>query len=221
MANELVGEINDDHVPPRQLYAREIRRIHKPNLLTIPTHKACNSSYQTDEEYFVHMMVPLARQSYSGKAIFDDVLRGYVQDVKKGLGKRVFAEFDPRPGGLYLPNGRVVKRYDAARVNRIIWKIIRGLFFHRHGDVLPNDTPRLITVVDPNKRPPSIFGALADQPTLGDYPGVLDYKYAQITEVNNLHYWALLLWDRIIILVAFHDPGCQCDKCLGLFAAHR
>lgn len=210
---ELEGEVDDDHVPPRQFYAHELRQAHNPNLLTIPTHKSCNASYQQDEEYFVHTMIPLARDSYSGQAIFQNVLAGYAQGKKKGLGKRVFKEFDPRPGGLFLPGGQVVKRYDVARVNRVVWKIVRGLFFHRQGKVLPEDTPRNIRVVDPKTRPPSTFEALAGQPALGDHPGVLDYKYAEIRELNNFHYWALLLWDRVIILVAFHDPGCQCEKC--------
>jgi hypothetical protein len=210
---ELAGDINDDHVPPRHFYAQELRRAHNPNLLTIPTHTSCNSSYQKDEEYFVHTMIPLARDSYSGQAIFRNVLAAYTKGEKRGLGARVLGEFDPRPSGLYLPDGRVVKRYDAVRVNRVVWKVVRGLFFHREGKVIPEDTPRNIKVVDPKVPPPATFRALADRPTLGDYPGVLDYKYAQIHEANNLHYWALLLWDRIILLVALHDPECECEKC--------
>ena len=210
---ELVGEINDDHVPPRQFYAQELRRTHSPNLLTIPTHKSCNSSYQRDEEYFVHTMIPLAKDSYSGQPLFRGVLDAYAQGKKRGLGKRVLEEFDQRPSGLYLPPGQLVKRYDAARVNRVIWKIVRGLFFHREGKVIPDDTPRNINIVDPKVCPPSTFDRLADRPTLGDYPGVLDYKYVQIPEVHDLHYWALLLWDRIIVLTAFHDLGCQCAQC--------
>src|SRR6267142_2308087 len=100
---ELAGDINDDHVPPRQFYAQELRRTHNPNLLTIPTHTSCNASYQKDEEYFVHTMIPLGRDSYSGQPIFRDVLAAYAQGEKRGLGTRVLREFDPRPSGLYLP----------------------------------------------------------------------------------------------------------------------
>lgn len=100
------------------------------------------------------------------------------------------------------------------RVNRVVWKIVRGLFFHKFERILVDETSRDIHIVDPKTRPPSVFDVLADQPMLGDYPGVLDYKCTQIPEVDNLHYWALLLWDRIIVLVAFHDPPCTCERCV-------
>ena len=69
-------------------------------------------------------------------------------------------------------------------------------------------------IVTPNEPPPGFFAVLADQPTLGAHPGVLDYKYRRFSEGHNLYYWALLLWDRIIVLAAFHDPMCKCEKCM-------
>jgi hypothetical protein len=49
----LVAPTSADHVPPRQLFAPEIRKLHAPQLLTIPVHAACNQAYQFDEDYFV------------------------------------------------------------------------------------------------------------------------------------------------------------------------
>ena len=57
----------------------------------------------------------------------------------------------------------------------------------------------------------------------GRYPGAFDYKYQLYEDPKNptfkLHYWALLLWDRIIAIVAFHDPDCDCEKCKPTRAA--
>jgi hypothetical protein len=50
-------------------------------------------------------------------------------------------------------------------------------------------------------------------PSRGIYPGVFDYKFDIFPEAKNLHYWLLLLWDRIIVRVAFHDPTCTCPTC--------
>ena len=30
---------------------------------------------------------------------------------------------------------------------------------------------------------------------------------------HNFNYWAMLLWDRIIMIMKFHDPACDCDHC--------
>ena len=70
---KLDANINYDHVPPRQLYAKSIRKIHTPNLFTLPVHESCNKSYQKDEDYFVHSLAPLAMHSYSGNAIWADI----------------------------------------------------------------------------------------------------------------------------------------------------
>jgi hypothetical protein len=54
----LAAPINVDHVPPK-LFFPELRK--GLNLLTIPTHVACNEAWRMDEEYFVHTLLPFAR----------------------------------------------------------------------------------------------------------------------------------------------------------------
>lgn len=49
-----------DHVPPKQLFAPSVRKAHDLQLFTIPTHTACNTAYQRDEDYFVHTLMPFA-----------------------------------------------------------------------------------------------------------------------------------------------------------------
>jgi hypothetical protein len=44
---------NRDHVPPQRFYGKTIREQFNPNLGWLPTHIDCNSSYKTDEEYYV------------------------------------------------------------------------------------------------------------------------------------------------------------------------
>ena len=58
----LVEPVSSDHVPPKQLFARAVRKAHSPHLLTIPVHDACNKAYQHDEDYFVHTLMPFARK---------------------------------------------------------------------------------------------------------------------------------------------------------------
>src|SRR4051794_27465571 len=96
-----------DHVPPKQLFAEEIRRTHHPGLLTIQTHANCNSGYQHDEDYFVNTLAPLAQGSYSGNALLSQVSRTVAAGQNHALVRKVLREFEHRPSGIVLPSGLI------------------------------------------------------------------------------------------------------------------
>lgn len=205
-----------DHVPPRQFFAAAVRKAHNlSKLLTIAVHDGCNKAYQLDEDYFVHTLMPFARGSYSGQAIYNDVLGKFRRGQKVGLTRRVLKEFEPRPSGLVLPGNKVIKRFQGARVQRVAWKIVRGLYFHHHGIALPEHHTTWVSVTPPDQLPPEHFRMFMSLPneSHGLYPGVFAYRFDHFIGPQNTHYWALLLWDRIIITIIFHDPACACDQC--------
>jgi len=212
-----------DHVPPKQFFARAIRRAQQLQLDTLPVHDSCNQAFKRDEEYFVHTLMPFARGSVAGQAIYSDVLQKYRRHEKVGLTLGVLREFDPRPSGLVLPGGKVVKRFAGARLQRVSWKIVRGLFFLHHDRVLPTNTTTWVSLTAPGETPPEHFRhfmSLPDRAQHGRYPGAFAYRFDNFTEAGaNLHYWAFLLWDRIIITVIFHDPGCGCANCAQMPSA--
>lgn len=218
---------NDDHAPPQQIFPPALRKAHNlSRLLTIPAHTACNTAYKKDEEYFVHTLMPFARGSVAGTAIYDHVLKAYRAGHNPLLVKKVLNEFEPRPSGLVLPGGKVVKRFDGERLARVAWKIVRGLYFHHHGTVLPEHHTTWVSVTPPDQKPPDHFLAFMSLPEskeYGEYPGIFAYRFDNFTEGEgenppNSHYWALLLWDRIIVTVLFHDPKCACSNCVGQLA---
>ena len=212
---ELVEPINRDHVPLKQFYTEEIRKNHNPNLLTIPVHAACNSSYQLDEDYFINTLVPFATGSYSGDSSLKDVFKKYSNGVKCSLVHKTLNEFERSPSGLILPENLVAKRFEGERLHRVAWKIIRGLYFHHFNLVLPEYNLNSISIILPDQVPPKEFLiALGDLDGLGSYPGVFDYKFIQVKELDNFNYWAMLLWDRIILIFSFHGLDSSCDHCL-------
>jgi hypothetical protein len=181
--------------------------------LTIPVHAACNKDFQKDEDYFVHALMPYARGSYAGDALYKKTLDSFRAGRNPGLVRKVLREFDPRPSGLLLPGNKVIQRVDGARISRIAWKIVRGLYFHQYDTVLSAKAARWVSFTPPSEVPPEhflVFVSLPDTSSHGQYPGVFDYKFQTFPEGN---YWALLFWDRIIVTVCFHDPGCTCGKC--------
>lgn len=209
--------ISRDHVPPKQLYTVAVRKAHSPNLLTIPVHADCNRAYQHDEDYFVNTLAPFAIGSYAGNAFLHEVGLKYAEGQKRGLVGKVLREFERHPGGIALPDHLIAKRFEGQRLHRVAWKIIRGLYFHQYAEVLPEDTPNSLKIIPPDQVPPTEFlVGLPDYPIHGQYPGVFDYKFAKFPEAQNLNYWAMLLWDRVILIMAFHDPTCVCEHCVSL-----
>jgi hypothetical protein len=115
-------------------------------------------------------------------------------------------EFEPRTGGLVLPGGKVLKRFNPNRIERVIWKIVRGLFFRHHGKTLPEKLELTWTFTGPDDGPPPKEFQMftANHPSYGDYPGVFAYQFDAYPEVTpTVHYWTLLFWDKIIITAAF------------------
>ena len=71
----------------QQLFAPEIRRKYNiSKLLTLDVHKSCNTAYKHDEDYFVRTLMPFARGSESGNAIYAKVLNDYRvgKEVRRG-----------------------------------------------------------------------------------------------------------------------------------------
>lgn len=207
-----------DHVPPDRWIAKSFRTAPPgPQLLTLPVHEQCQNEYEDDEVYFFNTLLPLATGSPAANEALKDLAASFRYPEQKALAIVVLNEF----GKVITSDGKLLKSYAPARVNRVIWKVVRGLFFIEYaGRVLTESTPRMIEIVSPEeastKLPPQ-FAAVRDTASRSRYAGAFDYKYLLVEDPGDpsfkLHYWALLLWDRIVVIVAFHDPDCDCEKC--------
>ena len=205
---------SDDHVPPKQFFAEQLRQKHNPNLLTLPAHRTCNESYKNDEDYFVFSLMPFARGSYAGDPLRERILDGCTRHPEQAkLLNKVLNEFERQPSGLILPPKMVLKRFEGERISRVVWKIVRGLYFFHFGVFVPENAPTNCEIVLPDQKPPDHFFFLLDGPSHGKYSGVFDYTFKCYPETHNLNYWAMLLWDRITVIFRFQFPACNCEKC--------
>ena len=172
-----------------------------------------NRAFEKDEEYFTWSLSPLAVGSVAGDAL----ARERAEKLGKGRSVPLFhavrQEFDKNPSGLHLPGGRVVKRFEGERVNRVAWKLVRGMYFHETSNVLPDDTPFTTEIIEP-ERARELAGSnplwenVRAQNPRGSYGGVFEYKYFfGETDGKGLHSWGMILWDKIMIFIAHHDPG--------------
>lgn len=205
---KLDGEIDDDHVPPRQFYPREFRlKSNISNMFTLPTHKYCNKSYQADEDYFKKVIGSLSLDSESGAMLYKDIKKSIKREPDRNQLKMIVKGFSRKIGSIYLPPELTALKFDGERVWRVIWKITRGLFFKEYGVVLPEQTPKyFISLTYGNQKQPDEFAYL-NSGSRGLHPKVLDYKYFEDSRYKGLHIWAFLFWETIITVLSFHDPN--------------
>jgi len=203
----LVEPTNVDHVPPKSFFAPSVRKAEHPlQLLTLRVHEGCNTSLQLDEQYFVYSLTPFALGSYAGNELYKHMREKFRRMENRSLLKRILGEFEARPSGLILTNGKVIKRFDPNRIESVIWKILRGLFLHHYGKTLPQKLKLTWTFTGPDDGPPPehFQNFTSNHPSYGKYPGVFDYQFDTYSEITPKgHYWALMFWDKIIITVAF------------------
>lgn len=200
---ELGKDIDVDHVPPKQFYARSIRKNVSLQLSTFPTHKSCNKSYQKDEDYFLHSVGPLAMESHTGKELWADIRSQLKRPEGQRIIKMIYEEFEERPSGLILPHGKIMKSFNGKRIRSVIWKITSGLYYKEYNKYLPESTTHLIEIYGHGEKIRDEFSIVRDTPSRGKYKRVFDYKYVG-TEKYNL--FAMLFWETIISLIVFEEP---------------
>jgi hypothetical protein len=200
-----------DHVPPSQFFPEAFRRTSGPQLVTLPAHRACNSEYQQDEEYVVATLAGFAANSPVGRLLWQDVRSKFSRDRGQSLLRMVASEFDKRPAGLVLPPRKIAKRFNSARIQRVMHKIARGLYFLENGALLPDSAP-FVRLVLPGEDPPPEIAMILQEPERGAYPSVFAYRYKKFPAPDSLHVWAFWLWDSIACSVV--SDAAQCEEAL-------
>ncbi|MDP2857145.1 MAG: hypothetical protein Q8P50_04110 [Bacillota bacterium] len=207
-----------DHVPPRSVFPEDVRSAENlSQLITLPSHDACNSSFSQDEEYFLYSVTPIAApQSRMGRIAFDGVRKRLDQGKSVGLGFKVLKEFTDRPGGLYLPRDRVLKHIDRVRADRVVFKVVRGLHYHEGLGLLPEKRRHLVELVGPLDELDDQWDPVLTAESRGVYPAIFDWKLRLMEKEGfpvRIRLWALLYWDSVMAFVAHHDLACACGDC--------
>lgn len=108
-------------------------------------------------------------------------------------------------------------RTDGTRIKRVVWKIVRGLWYQTFKSHLPDSTTHSIEVQEPENRDTLHFheywNVVKASPSLGRYQAVFAHKYhCFATDDLRVHGWAMLLWDRVILYCLHFDPTEELDR---------
>lgn len=197
-------------------FGSDVRRFgNLDDLKTLPTHRACNEAYREDEEYFAYSVAPLAMRSPTGKAVVDDIGRRFQAGRNQPLAAAVLREFEERPSGLILPEGMIVKRVDPERIDRVIWKITRGLFTLEYQKHLPESREHTANLFEPGVDIPEVYAPVLATESLGKFGAAFAYKHRVYRgQAARLSVWAMLFWGQVICCSAYHHLECHCAICV-------
>lgn len=188
-----------DHVPPLQFYPKQIRGQIKGSLITLPTHRCCNESFKEDEEYFVHTYaMHINSHSDQSHYLIQEIKRRSKSKQSQNLLQMIWKEFsDVTPGGVVLPRDLLIHNVNAPRVDRIIRKIVQGLYYHELNQFLPYATPMWIRLYEKPEDMPQVFYKVFCETgsCRGVHKKIFSYRY---TKIQKSFYWSMLFWDSLL-----------------------
>ncbi|HEX5718440.1 MAG TPA: hypothetical protein VF179_19920 [Thermoanaerobaculia bacterium] len=151
-AEPLEGAQQDaEHVIPANLFERGRKT---KGLITLPAHKACNSGFSLDDEYFRLCVTALsAPYDEIAKKVWEGpTMRGFHRPEMPGLKIATLNSLHTvevhTAGGLYLGTADVLFQ-EPGRIRRVVNRISRGLYAKRSGNVLSADWPVSSDLINP------------------------------------------------------------------------
>lgn len=183
-----------DHVPPLGF----LLKPYPPNLITVPSCIECNNSYSVDEEY-TRQVFSLSRDYFETNELG---MKLWYQKAKRTLSKNKkltneiyysFKTIDLFFGKIYLKSVPAFQP-NYTRVERIVGKILKGLYYFENGRAL-NKAAGVIVKTNPkvtlNEGARTVIASLLKSPikVLGN--GALIYSAAFCKDSIDDSVWAL------------------------------
>lgn len=142
-----------EHIPAKQLF----KGLTKESLITVPSCQKCNQGYQKDEDFFRQFFsgMLMDRSKYAQQLMENEVTRSIKR--KPALARQMFSQMKLvevyTKTGIYLGKQTMYKvsNSDKSRINKVVEKIIKGLFYHHFQQLLPEDWIIRIIWITPAK----------------------------------------------------------------------
>lgn len=202
-------DVSRDHVPARQLFPSSVVQQGRTQLRTVISHRSCNQSFQADEDYFRATVLPFSEGTPGARALLDDHRRVRVErpTVAQQWESRIT---NVTPNGLLLPAGTFGMTVDDRRLNRVIWKVVRGLVYLDSGALLRSEPSRSIRLLTGEgfEEHRGTYGLVPLDRTVV-MPGVFEFGRHSVTRDRaTLTTFMLVFLDSAVALVVYDESVC-------------
>lgn len=187
-----------DHIPFEGIFPDP-----KPiNLITVPACDECNRSTSLDEEYFRAVITPaLHNNNLATQLVVQKIIKRFrkkpalLQAIMRNS-RRVDVHSE---GGIYLCTLPAI-RCDPNRIQTVIAKIIRGLFWYETKTVLGVDYRVTRFILNPNFDEKIKYGIVSlPLKRVGDGK-VFSYRYLLDNEDKRVGCWWLMFFDATLFM---------------------
>ncbi|MBT4483019.1 MAG: hypothetical protein HOC71_04995 [Candidatus Latescibacteria bacterium] len=187
-----------DHIPPKNLFKPPL----PTDLITVPSCKKCNESYQLDEEYFRTFVATQGYNNKIGKWVWNNKVINSTLKRSPALNtellKNIINIDTYSLGGIYLGKQNSIV-YDKKRINSVVEKICRGLFSHHHPEINITGMKCKINMVNVNNETIKNLSSLKIR-SIGKDTFIYWYGFSN----KNLYdsFWAFLFYTRTMFSIS-------------------
>lgn len=205
-----------EHVFTKSMFSEENRE----NLITVPTCPECNDTFQRDEEYF-RLMMSVAYPSFAGsksaKTLWPTIQRMLKRPKSRPFVQQSFQKWkyaDIHRGGIYLGTNPSIQ-WDWPRIEHIIIKFTRGLYFHHFNECLGNNVSFRIRCLNPELPDtalkefmslPSIQSAISNSKRFNIGNGTARYSFTITNDNNRFGFWSFNFYENYLTFYSFVEP---------------
>lgn len=133
------GIVTKDHIPPKALYPKSAHS----SLLKISSCPTCNNGASKDDEYLRTMIALSTKGERTASldtlsaAAVRSLVRPEAVHFRESMLRDLRETFTPGPAGVLVPV--LLGNVDLTRFDKVIARIIKGIFFAERGTRLPSD----------------------------------------------------------------------------------
>jgi hypothetical protein len=181
-----IGALTDDHVPPKNLFPKP-----RMGLITVPACEPCNGNSKLDDEYFRLAITSVVDAKKFPIAIEAIHKLGMPQKIR--FAKTMLSNIDRVNGDLYL---------DRPRLQRVIERVIRGLFSHHQRRTLPTQSEIRIWFTSSNEAPMNDMefeiplNVLRQQHLTQIGKGIFSYRYVFDSNHAGFSAWYFRFYEK-------------------------
>lgn len=193
-----------DHVPPKGFFPDPL----PSDLVTVPSCRSCNNSFGKDEEYARNFFAAgwSGDETSVGYKVFTTkVMRSATRGTRKMLHmirNSISLSDMHSPAGMYLGKRPTIE-IDRSRVDRVVAKICRGLYYLETGRPLPPvAVAHVILSPDDKVLTHGVGQQFSQLPTRGTHPEVFRYKYMTVEGDSPGSVWVMQFYEAVTFLVA-------------------
>ncbi len=199
--------ITNDHVPPKCLFPHP----RPSDLITVPCCEICHCPQSEDDEYFRAIIAtsggsdkhPAAAKLWKG-----EIIRSLKKPEKKGFRNLIWQSIKPvdvvTKGGIFLGRSMALD-YDLSRINNVLERTVKGLFYWYKRYRLSDDFMVKISIHPDLELIPNYVLELLESITWKDIgEGIFTFKFVFFEDEPNGSLWLLSFYESwpIICLTA-------------------